>query len=159
MASDSVRTFGRRCIMIPSLYNRSGSSTAPSTTDAQESEVVQAAHRVARDSGIEPAVVFPPDDGHVCDHCRKELDPLDVALGAFGSRHGDTSRSDRRRQACVASTARAMLPASNRSALSPVAACSIEGFRRRYFRERYEAAARYSGGRSSSLMCRTSSDL
>src|SRR5215468_71764 len=38
MASDSVRTFGRRCIMIPSLCNRSGSSTAPSTTDAQEAK-------------------------------------------------------------------------------------------------------------------------
>jgi len=70
--------------------------------------------------------------------------------GAFGSRPGDTPRSDRRRRACVASTARAMLPASNRSALSPVAGCSIEGFRCRYFRDRYEAAATYSGGRSSS---------
>src|SRR5262249_31518125 len=145
MANDSVRTFGRRCIMIPSLCNRSRSSTAPSTTRGPESEVVQAAHRVARDSGIEPAVVFPPDDGHVCDHCRKELDPLDVALGAFGSRPGDTSRSDRRRQACVASTARAMLPASNRSALSPVAGCSIEGFCRHYFLDSYAAAASYSG--------------
>jgi len=129
--------------MIPSLCNVRVHPLRPRPRThrrAKSSKRLIGLLETAVDSGREPALVFPPDDGHVCDHCRKESRSPGRGARALSDRAPETRRGAtaagrhawrRRRGQCflprIAQPCRQLLPAPSRAF---AAATSEKGTRR-----------------------------